>query len=328
MSGEDDKVDWYVSIEETRSGTITFGVSYGLQTGPGLNVSMQQENFLTGDAVGVNFKWNRNSQEIDLERYDPYFTVDGIGLGSRVFFSRFEAGKDNLIDYTNKSFGAQVSTGIPMSENSSLRFIADAKRNELMQQQTYAQALDFWERVGDSVVDGAVARFNLFELTTKWIHDTRDSRLLPREGHQSILSFKASLPFSDLKYWKTSFDNRYYYSLDRDQQWVFYNRSFVAYGNGYGSGEDRQLPFFENYHAGGSEFLRGFETNTVGPKALLFHDRAGRPELIATDRSLVEMQCSKLYARLSNTINRELARSTQCIILRFCNVGYHYDYDA
>ena len=65
---------------------------------------MQQENFLgTGDEVGVNFQWARDSQAINLERYDPYFTVDGIGLGTRLFFKRFEASKDNFVDYTNKS---------------------------------------------------------------------------------------------------------------------------------------------------------------------------------------------------------------------------------
>lgn len=287
--GKDDLVDLNIHVEEARAGTINFGVNYSLQSGVGFTIAMQQENFLgTGDSVGINFQWARDSQAINLERYDPYFTVDGIGLGTRLFFKRFEASKDNLVDYTSKSFGAQVSSSLPISEYVDLTFIGSAKREEILQEQEYAQVRDFWERVGNSMVAGAVARFNLFELTTKWSHDTRDSRLLPREGHHTVLSFKAALPFSDLKFWKTSLDNRYYYPLDTDQQWIFYNRSLVAYGNGYGGSgeEDRRLPFFENYFAGGSEFLRGFKENTIGPKALLSHDRAGRSELIATDRSL------------------------------------------
>ena len=44
----------------------------------------------------------------------------------------------------------------------------------------------------------------------------------------------------------------------------------LGYGNGYGevNGNDQLLPFWENFRAGGSDTLRGFENNTVGPRAV------------------------------------------------------------
>ena len=46
-------------------------------------------------------------------------------------------------------------------------------------------------------------------------------------------------------------------------------RGRAAFGDGYGTknGEKQRLPFFANFYLGGSEWLRGFDSNSVGPKA-------------------------------------------------------------
>src|SRR5690606_1085583 len=45
----------------------------------------------------------------------------------------------------------------------------------------------------------------------------------------------------------------------------------AGYGNGYGTddnGNDYLFPFYESFRIGGNSNLRGFEANTIGPRAI------------------------------------------------------------
>lgn len=70
----------------------------------------------------------------------------------------------------------------------------------------------------------------------------------------------------------------------------------IAYGDGYGSSE--QLPFFENYFAGGEKSVRGFKTNTLGPRDSLGDPMGGNIKLVGG----VALFMPAPFADLGNTL--------------------------
>lgn len=138
----------------------------------------------------------------------------------------------------------------------------------------FNQIVGFLDREGDL--------FNNFTVSASWGRSTYNRGIFPTAGSQQSLSLQMSVPGSNLEYYKLNFFNDVFIPVIGE--WIIHARLQLGYGDGYGDTE--QLPFFLNYYAGGLQgqgVLRGFEQNTLGPRATPPAEYVTTPSRFITD---------------------------------------------
>jgi len=272
ISGEDDLVNVDFNVKEQASGSFTAGIGFGDSTGLSLNAGIQQDNFLgTGNRLGFTVNTNDYSNSASISFTDPYFTVDAVSLGGQVFYQAFDAGSANLVDYENKTYGIELNWGFPINEYIRVTFGVGFKNNEISSLETYEQIQTFYDIHANPNDPDAPLAFKNYDVSASISRSTLNRGTFPTAGSQQSLSVKVTTPnSSDVQYFKVNVNAKFYFPLSQNQRWTVLTRLQFGYGNGYGevNGNDQLLPFWENFRAGGSDTLRGFENNTVGPRAV------------------------------------------------------------
>jgi outer membrane protein insertion porin family len=106
-------------------------------------------------------------------------------------------------------------------------------------------------------------QFDNFTLNITWSKSTLNQGLFPTAGQAQSFSMEVTVPGSDLNYFRARYYNENFWPIFGE--WIVHSRLDLGYGDGYGDTE--QLPFFQHFYAGGLGTIRGFERNTLGPRA-------------------------------------------------------------
>jgi len=105
--------------------------------------------------------------------------------------------------------------------------------------------------------------FDSYTFTASWRQSTLNRGRLATRGSSQSISGEMTIPGSDLEYWKLNYRGQYFRPLTRSL--TLRLRTRLGYGDGYGNVDE--LPFYENFFAGGFGSIRGYERNTVGPRS-------------------------------------------------------------
>jgi len=267
VPGTTDQVDINYTVKERPSGNLMLGLGFSQGQGLIFNTSVTQNNFLgSGKSVSFSFNNSEINRVFRLGYLNPFWTLDGISRGFNVGYSEVDAGArlNNTIRYSSKTGSAGMNFAIPLTEYNTISLGASYE----------ATSLD----IDPSLLDIRVLRFvllegdsyNIFRLNGAFAYDTRNSALFPTKGVLQQISGQLAAPVGDLNFWKVDYDSRIFIPLYKD--YVLLLKTQVGYGDAYG--DTFELPFFENFFAGGPRTVRGYEESSLGPKDI-FNDALG-----------------------------------------------------
>jgi outer membrane protein insertion porin family len=257
ITGTTDQVDVNFAVTERASGNLLLGLGFSQTQGLILNTQITQDNFLgTGNHVKFAFNNSEVNRIFALGYTNPYYTPQGISRGFDISYRETNAGRANVTRFDSRVLSGGINFGIPVTEYQFVNIGLAYEDTEIDVDPDFVsqQVNDFIEREGN--------QFNVLRFNTSFAYDTRNKALLPDSGVLHRVRAEAAIPGGDLRYYKLDYDTSWYYPLVED--YILALRGLVGYGNGYGG--TRELPFFENFYAGGPRSVRGYEENTLGPE--------------------------------------------------------------
>jgi outer membrane protein insertion porin family len=278
VSGTTDQVDINLAVTEKPTGNILIGAGFSSSEKLTLTGSIQQANaFGSGTTVGIDVNTSKRNRTIALSQSDPYFTDDGISRSYEAFLRTTRPPDINTGDYRIQQLGTNIKFGVPFSELDTVFFGAGVERTRV---ETFTgnplhnDSPELYKIYVRNFGDGTNATTNSVPFTIAWQRDSRDSALSPSAGRYQRANLEVA-PLGDLNYFRAIYQHQYFQPLFNTI--TLATNAELDYGRGYGG---KAYPIFKNFYAGGIGSVRGYDSSSLGPKAINGDPLGGSSRLI------------------------------------------------
>ena len=257
VAGTEDQIDVLYTVEEAPSGSISGTLGYAQRTGIMLGANYRENNwFGTGNSINLGVNHSAWQTAYSFSFFDPYFTVDGVSRGYSVSFRKSDFDERNIARFSTDSISTSVNFGYPTSELSRINFSLGYENTKIKEGVFPAQEISqFLAREGK--------KFNLFTIQAAYSMSALNRGLLPSGGKSQSLSFEMTIPGSELEFYRINYEGQIFYPLFRGLKLRL--ATHLGYGDSYG--DTNTFPFYKNFYSGGFGSVRGYESNTLGPRS-------------------------------------------------------------
>ena len=285
VPGTEDQIDVNYTVEEQPSGSISATLGYAEYMGLILGLGYQESNvFGTGNSINVNINRSDYQEAFSVSFFDPYYTVDGVSRGYSLFLRQNDYEERNIASFSTDSYGASINFGYPISEISRIGFSVGYESTEIKEGVIPAQEIsEFIENEGNE--------FDLISLTASYSMSALNRGLLPTGGRSQSMSFEMTVPGSELEFYRINYSGQIFFPLFNP--FILRLRTNLGYGEAYGGTET--FPFYKHFFAGGMGSVRGYESNSLGPRSTPSpQDQFGDPDPIGGN-VLIEMSAEIIF---------------------------------
>ncbi|MDO7750493.1 MAG: outer membrane protein assembly factor BamA, partial [SAR86 cluster bacterium] len=256
VPGTEDQVDIEFTVEEESTSSIGGSIGYS-DFGMNLGLNLSDNNYL-GSGNRFNLAINKSvyQEAYNISFFDPYFTMDGVSRGYSLYYRVTDYGEYNVANYLTNSMGGGVQFGYPISDTTRIGLNLNFDNTDID-----PGSLPSREIADFLASEGTV--FDVFKAQAVWSKMTLNRGMFPTYGSSTDVMLQVTIPGSDLTYFKTDIKQKFYRPLGFANL-VFGFDGELGYIGTYGDTE--KTPFFENFYSGGPRSIRGFESNTLGPR--------------------------------------------------------------
>jgi outer membrane protein insertion porin family len=126
----------------------------------------------------------------------------------------------------------------------------------------YVTSATLIDTIRPGFVDSNGSKFDYASANLSWVRSTLNRGILATRGSFQSIGIEITSPSSGIEYFKIDLNGQYFQPITRHI--TLRLKGNLGYGDGYGDLD--RLPFFKNYYGGGLGSVRGFESNSLGPR--------------------------------------------------------------
>ncbi|QNS02087.1 MAG: outer membrane protein assembly factor BamA [Buchnera aphidicola (Pentalonia nigronervosa)] len=283
------QIDVIYQVEEQSTGSVNFGLGYGFDSGLSFNSIISQDNlFGSGNNLNTNVTVNKYQKYADLSIGYPYFFSKKTEFNTRIFYSNKKYHLDDEENIFKKTYGIESNLGFRINDtdivnigtgyaHNAIKKFYDQKNHTFLKSNTSNS---------DSLINDANKNnlLNDYTISYSWMHDSLKYLYFPIFGNRTYISAKHTIPGSDNHFYKIIFDKVKYTPLNKKKNFIFLYHVHMGIGHGF---KKHRLPFYENFSINNFNNIRGFQSETIGPKTI-FDDIISKNCIQKEDNQLCE----------------------------------------
>lgn len=259
-----DQIDVNVVVEEQPSGSSSIAAGYSQSGGLTFQFDISQSNFMgTGNRMAAAFSRSETRDAYSMSMTDPYFTVNGVAQTLGAYYRKTKYDSKNISNYVLDSYGGNLTYSYPIDEYQRISggFNLDNIKVKGGRGMGLANVHQLLQDGGNRHLNekGSIESFDnkyrTYNALVGWSYSSLDRPVFPTSGMSHSLDLTVGL--GKKSYQKVVYQGNYYKPLPKDFILRGYTR--LGYGN--------NLPFYENFYAGGYGSVRGYDQSSLGPQS-------------------------------------------------------------